>query len=249
MGWTPKRPSGGGSKATHVKWVHDKLSHEQKAIFATGVKMAQTTQGIMVLGGGGARRGSSSELIPVVIRFVEDNLIIGRECEIEHLASCKIKIASVDTADLLVLKPSTLWCSTSSIPGYGSGPAWLAQTMTYAADTSEPYAVFEDATNFPDSTTRPPVASDPEDANAFGEVAEDFLVAGSMYQLRLNKIRTVTLDGVAEQQRVAPYWRRGDIILAQEADGGVTATAGQVSASGASIDYVMIPDGRVWARV
>jgi hypothetical protein len=121
--------------------------------------------------------------------------------------------------------------------------------MVHTEDTSEPYMVFTSAINFPDADTRPPVAATPVDANEWGEVAGDYGAGESRFELRLNRIRTKTVDGVSEQQRLSPAWRKGEIIYANELDQPEETDVGFIGSSGESIDYIMVADGRQWTRI
>jgi hypothetical protein len=65
----------------------------------------------------------------------------------------------------------------------------------------------------------------------------------------LNSVRTVTSDGIQENQRVIPTWRKGEIIYAMKLHTSEEADVGQLTEAGQSIDYVMVADGRQWARI
>lgn len=132
---------------------------------------------------------------------------------------------TLGTEDVYIAKPYKLRCSLASEEVYG-----LTHAYTYEPDPEEPYIAFEDGGEWD------------------GEVEADFDSGGVMFELRMNQVRTVDDGTDSETQRVVPPWLRGDVIYAIEFDGGDTAV-GFVTDAGQPIEYIMISESRIWARV
>jgi hypothetical protein len=247
-GFFKRKPTGNSNAAAYFRALHDR-QRENRLAQVSGSKIYNTVAGQVVIPNASGRRGGGASALTFVLLYAEANYLICRDATLETLVSGKIKIASIGSSDIYVAKPWDLRCFNTTIPIWTAGPVWGAATLAFAEDTSEPHMVFESATNFPDADTRPPVADEPDDANEWGEVAGDYGGGGSRFQLRLNRIRTVTVDGVPEQQRVSPAWRKGEIIYANELDQPEETDVGFIGSSGESIDYIMVADGRQWTRI
>jgi hypothetical protein len=248
-GYVFKKPSGNSAGANFQKAVYDNIVNESKLVMVDGQEMGNTIQGRTVVARGGGRGRNGAGVATFILLYAEANHLVCRDVTLSTLASGKIKIASIGTNDIYVAKPADLRCFDTTLPAWATGPAWDSMTISHAFDTSEPYMVFTTAINFPDSATRPPAQSEPVGANEWGEVAGDYGGGGTRSNLRLNYIRTVTIGGIPETQRVIPPWRKGELIYAMELDDSGETDVGQLTADGQSIDYIMVADGRQWARI
>jgi hypothetical protein len=225
-GYVFKKPSGNSAGANFQKAVYDNIVNESKLVFADGQEMGNTIQGRTVIAGGGGRAKKGSEVLTFKIRFVEEDYLVCRECDPDGL--------NLGSTDVYVAKPELLKCSYEDRVSWGTGPAFTSNTFTYAPDDSEPYMEFGVDVG--------------GGLNFWGESESDYDPGGVLYQLKMNVIRTVEADGIEEDQRVIPVWVNGEIIHAIEFDGGQTAV-GYITDAGQSIDYLMLNDGRTWARI
>lgn len=223
-----RRPSGSTPAAEFCKAVYENVASESKIGFVDGVEMGSTTLGKFVIPKGGGRSRKGVTVKTFKLRFAEDDFLVCREWD----------GTTIGSDDFYVAKPDGLICSRASFQGWGTGPAFTTYTCAYALDTSEPYMEY--------GTT---VSGSSPAVNEWGEEETSFDSGELHYQLRLNSVRTVTADGILENQRVIPVWLKGDIIYGLELDTPLTTTTGLITDEGLSIDYVMIGDGRQWARI
>lgn len=93
----------------------------------------------------------------------------------------------------------------------GGSPAWITYRDTFSIDRSEPYMEYGSTV----SGTH----------NKWREESSDYNAGNDLYHRRLSVIKTVTADGVSEQQRVIPFWEKGMVIDAIELEQSVTIPA------------------------
>lgn len=93
----------------------------------------------------------------------------------------------------------------------GGSPAFITYRKMFSIDRSEPFMLY--GTTVEDSHNKWREESDLYDAGA------------DLYHRRLSVIRTVTADGISEQQRVIPFWEKGMVIHALKLAKPVTIPA------------------------
>jgi hypothetical protein len=224
-----------------VRAVHDKLFNQTRLNMVSGQKSGNTTQGSYVITGDSRRRAITPTVDTFKLKFVEDDYLVCRSYD----------NGVMGTEDVYVLKPAPLWCSVTDFKSWGFGlypgedpetpdhPIFVDYFCEYAADASEPFMEHGPEAEGEEGE------EDPFDI--WGEPLSAYAIGGPNYHKRLNVVRTVNAGGVEEQQRAIPLWRKGEIIHADEIDGGET-TAGILTPAGQPIEFIMRSDGRVWAR-
>jgi hypothetical protein len=249
-GWLPRRPSGNTARVNYLRQIQSIVS-EKRLNSVAGQRVHNTTSGQHVLPSRQRSGGGSITVAQFVVRVAEFNHLVCREVELEYLASGKKKPSSIGTTDIYVAKPWALQCAVESVPAWASGLTWDAQTITYARDDSEPYMVFTSAINWPDADILPDLTEEQasEGWNEFNETADSYGAGQANFEIRQSVVRTVTQDGISETQRVIPVWKKGNIIDAVELETPGETDAGQVTDAGQPIEWLMIPDGRQWARI
>lgn len=247
IGKLPRRPSGDSAAACYQQWVYDQQK-EQKAGLITGQQTLNTTGGKFVFA---RRRGGSSSTTAatLILRLAEPDHLVCRDVSMTWLDTGKYKITRIGTADIFVAKPPELKCNITQFRTWAAGPAWATGTISYALDSSEPYMEWDDSSIWPDSTIRPDPGTDAH-LNAFSELDTDYL-SGTLFHTQNNLLRTVTVDGISADERVTPVWTKGDLIQVAELETPEVCNRadGFVISAGASVDFVAVNTGRVWARI
>jgi hypothetical protein len=248
-GIPPRVPSGNGNQAKFQQWLYNQQTRESRVGHVSGTRVINSTSGKLIVPSRSRGGGSGASVFTFILLYAEANHLVCRDVTLETLGSGKVKVSTIGSTDIYVAKPPELRCFDTTLPGW-AGLAWDSMVITHAFDTSEPYMVFTSAIVFPDADTRPALTTEQTDEgwNEWNEAADDYGGGGSRNSLRLNYIRTVTLDGVTENQRVIPVWRKGELIYAQELETPEVTAVGQLTDAGQSIDYIMVSDGRQWAR-
>jgi hypothetical protein len=246
----PRKPGGNTARAAYLRAQHDIL-REKRLNHVTGQRVFNTTSGQHVLPVRQRSTSTGATVTQFVVRVAEFNYLVCREVEFEFLSIGKVKPSSIGTDDIYVLKPWPLQCAVATLSAWASGLTWDEQTITYARDASEPYMVFTSAINWPDADIRPDLTEQQteEGWNEFNETSDSYGAGEDNFEIRHNVVRTVTQDGISENQRVIPIWRKGDIIEAVELETPGETDVGQVTEAGQPIDWVMLSDGRQWARI
>lgn len=229
-GVPPRRPTGNSPQAKFSQFLYDTTTRELRLNQVSGQRTVNSTNGFTVFASRARQTGGGETTIATFkLRFVEDDCLVCREWD----------GATIGATDILVAKPPKLRCSLTSERVWATGPVFADNSYAYERYTSEPYMVY--GTTVPDS--------DPA-SNEWGEVSADYDVAGPLYHLVLNVKRTETSDGIDSQQIVCPPWLKGDIIRAALLEEPETVqSTGFIVTEGDSIEYAMISESRIWARL
>jgi hypothetical protein len=234
----PRKPTGSSDEARFARWAHDKLSNQSELTRVTGHRVANTTQGPLIIPSGSSRRRGGAAVTTYKLRLVEDDYLVCREWD--GTTSGDYEGLGVD--DVYILKPEDLRCgpwrkawsemtaaeqssytneadyitdegeSFESWGTSGGSPVWIDYYKLFSPDRSEPF--MEYGTTVADTH------------NKWREESDSYNSGEDLYHRRLSVIRHVyATGGVIERQRVIPVWLKGMVIYAAELEDSITIPA------------------------